>query len=165
MNVTKKYTPKERLAIQRTRMVEQDPQARAGNFKEVNLGLAEQAAVEEANRCLMCKNRPCVEGCPVAVRIPEFLERVAAGDFAAAAEILRADNALPATTGRVCPQEKQCEQVCLRGKGKGQPVAVGWLERACTLAPSDANALLSSARAAMALGQAREAADRARSAS
>jgi len=121
-------TPKERLAIPRVKMPEQDPQRRATNFEEVNLGLGEAAAVQEAQRCLQCKNRPCVKGCPVSVRIPEFLGKVAEGDFAAAAEILRADNAMPATTGRVCPQEKQCEAVCVHGK-KGEPVAVGWLER------------------------------------
>ena len=121
-------TPKERMAIERTSMPEQDAAARAGNFKEVNQGLAEAAAVREAVRCLQCKKRPCVAGCPVAVRIPEFLEAVAAGDFPAAAEILRTDNALPATTGRVCPQEVQCEALCIRGK-KGDAVAIGWLER------------------------------------
>jgi len=121
-------TPKERMAIERTKMPEQLPAERAENFSEVNLGLAEAAAIEEASRCLQCKKRPCVAGCPVALRIPEFLEKVAAGDFASAAEILHADNALPATTGRVCPQETQCEAVCVRGK-KGQPVAIGWLER------------------------------------
>ena len=119
---------KERMAIGRTSMPEQDPLVRATNFKEVNLGLGEAAAVREAQRCIECKHRPCVAGCPVRVRIPEFLARVAEGDFAAAAEILRADNALPATTGRVCPQEKQCEAKCVRG-AKGEPVAVGWLER------------------------------------
>lgn len=101
---------------------------RAKDFGEVNLGLSEAAAVEEARRCIQCKSRPCIGGCPVAVRIPQFLKCAAAGDFAGAAEILRADNALPATTGRVCPQEKQCEAVCVRGR-KGDPVAVGWLER------------------------------------
>ena len=124
----KKLSPKERMAIKRVRMPEQDPRARATNFKEVNLGLAESAAIEEATRCLACKTRPCVEGCPVRLRIPEFLEKVAAGDFAGAAEILRADNALPGTSGRVCPQEKQCEAVCVREKSGG-PVAIGWLER------------------------------------
>jgi len=124
----RELTAKERMAIERTKMPEQPPAERAENFSEVNLGLAEAAAVQEANRCLQCEKRPCVEGCPVAVRIPEFLEKVAAGDFAAAAEILQADNALPATTGRVCPQETQCEAVCVRGK-KGDPVAIGWLER------------------------------------
>jgi glutamate synthase (NADPH/NADH) small chain len=84
--------------------------------------------VLEAQRCIACKNRPCVSGCPVEVRIPEFLERLAASDFAGAAEILLCDNALPATTGRVCPQEVQCEGLCVRGK-KGEPVAIGWLER------------------------------------
>ena len=121
-------TMKERMAIPRVRMREQDPIARSRNFEEVNQGLEEWAAVEEAKRCIGCKKRQCVAGCPVAVRIPEFVAHVASGDFAAAAEILRADNALPATTGRVCPQEKQCEQVCVRGK-KGEPVAIGWLER------------------------------------
>jgi len=121
-------TPKQRMAIERTTMPEQDPVERAANFKEVNLGLAEAAAVEEARRCLMCKNRPCVQGCPVQVRIPEFVGAVAEGDFALAAKILRTDNALPATTGRVCPQEVQCEVKCVRGK-ESDPVAVGWLER------------------------------------
>ena len=123
-----KLTPKERLAIERTAMPEQDPLARAGNFEEVNQGLAAAAAMQEARRCIQCKNFPCVAGCPVAVRIPEFLEAVADGDFAKAAEILLRDNALPATTGRVCPQETQCEAVCIRGR-KGDPVAIGWLER------------------------------------
>ncbi len=121
-------TPKQRMAIDRAIMPEQDPARRATNFQEVNLGLGEAAAVEEARRCIQCKNRPCVAGCPVAVRIPEFLQAVAEADFPAAAEILLADNALPATTGRVCPQEKQCEQRCIRG-AKGEPVAIGWLER------------------------------------
>ena len=121
-------TPKERMAIERTSMPEQDPARRATNFEEVNFGLDLESAVREARRCLMCKTRQCVEGCPVALRIPEFLEALAEGDLATAAEILRVDNALPATTGRVCPQEVQCEQVCVRGK-KGDPVAIGWLER------------------------------------
>ena len=121
-------TAKERLAIERVAMPEQDAAQRATNFTEVNLGLTEQLAVREANRCIACKNRPCVAGCPVEVRIPEFLERVAASDFAGAADVLLTDNALPATTGRVCPQEVQCEGLCVRGK-KGEPVAIGWLER------------------------------------
>ena len=121
-------TAKQRLAIDRTKMPEQPPERRVKNFEEVNLGLEASAAVEEARRCLMCKKRPCVDGCPVAVRIPEFLGCVAEGDFSGAADILLADNALPCTTGRVCPQEVQCEKVCIRG-AKGDPVAVGWLER------------------------------------
>jgi glutamate synthase (NADPH/NADH) small chain len=121
-------TAKERMAIPRVKMPEQDPHERNANFLEVNLGLPEDVAVEEARRCIACKNKPCVDGCPVGVRIPEFLAAVADRDFQTAAEILRVDNALPATTGRVCPQEVQCEGVCVRGK-KGDPVAIGWLER------------------------------------
>ncbi len=121
-------TAKERMQIDRVKMPEQDAEQRAHNFKEVNLGLDEERAVEEAQRCISCKNKPCVEGCPVGVHIPEFLEAVGERDFAKAAELLRVDNALPATTGRVCPQEVQCEGVCVRGK-KSKPVAIGWLER------------------------------------
>jgi len=121
-------TAKQRLQIPRVAMPEQDATERATNFSEVNLGLTPELAILEAQRCLQCKNRPCVSGCPVEVRIPEFLECVAADDFAGAARILLTDNALPATTGRVCPQETQCEGLCLRGK-KGEPVAIGWLER------------------------------------
>lgn len=121
-------TVKERLAIKRAEMPEQDAKERAGNFLEVNLGLSEEIARREAQRCLMCKTRPCVQGCPVGVRIPEYIHQVAEGYFREAAQILREDNALPATTGRVCPQETQCEAACVRGK-KGKPVAIGWLER------------------------------------
>ena len=124
----KELSVKQRMAIERTTMPEQPPAVRADNFEEVNLGLASAAAVMEARRCIQCKTRPCVQGCPVALRIPEFLASLAAGDISAAAEILRRDNALPATTGRVCPQEKQCEALCVRCK-KDQPVAIGWLER------------------------------------
>jgi glutamate synthase (NADPH/NADH) small chain len=116
------------MSIRRAKMPEQPADLRATNFEEVNLGLAESAAMQEAERCLMCKASPCIQGCPVGLRIPEFLEKVAEGDFAGAAAVLRADNALPGTTGRVCPQEKQCEAVCVR-TGKGEPVAIGWLER------------------------------------
>lgn len=123
-----KLSIKERMAIERTKMPEQDPVERAKNFQEVNLGLPLEWAIREAQRCLGCSKRPCMEGCPVSVRIPEFLEKLADGDVAGAAMILRQDNALPATTGRVCPQELQCEGKCVRGK-KGQPVAIGWLER------------------------------------
>jgi glutamate synthase (NADPH/NADH) small chain len=121
-------TAKERMQIDRVKMLEQDAEQRAHNFKEVNLGLSKERALEEAQRCISCKNKPCMEGCPVGVHIPEFIEAVAEHDFTRAAESLRVDNALPATTGRVCPQEVQCEGVCLRGK-KGKPVAIGWLER------------------------------------
>ncbi|MBP7147632.1 MAG: NADPH-dependent glutamate synthase [Acidobacteria bacterium] len=123
-----KLTPRERLAIQRQKMPEQDPGLRRENFSEVNLGFPEQLAMLEAQRCLRCKSAKCIEGCPVLVDIPKFITLVAEGDFAGAAESLLRDNALPAITGRVCPQETQCEQVCVRGH-KGAPVAVGYLER------------------------------------
>jgi glutamate synthase (NADPH/NADH) small chain len=124
----KVLSAKERLKIARVAMLEQDADERSRNFSEVNLGLTPELAILEAQRCIQCKNRPCVSGCPVEVRIPDFLECVAADDFAGAARILLTDNALPATTGRVCPQETQCEGICVRGK-KGEPVAIGWLER------------------------------------
>jgi glutamate synthase (NADPH/NADH) small chain len=121
-------TPRERMAIERVKMPEQDPNARSRNFEEVNLGLTEEQAIREAQRCLECKNRPCVAGCPVRVSIPEFITRLAAGDLREAARILQGDNALPAICGRVCPQEDQCEARCVRGN-KGAPVAIGYLER------------------------------------
>ncbi len=119
---------RERMAIERVRMPEQDPRRRAGNFKEVNRGLGAAEAVREARRCLQCKNRKCVEGCPVGVDIPGFVGKVAEGDFAAAAGILKRTNALPGICGRVCPQETQCETECVRA-AKGESVAVGHLER------------------------------------
>ena len=109
-------------------MPEQDPKVRARNFKEVTLGYTEEMAVEEANRCLGCKNPLCVQGCPVNVRIPEFIKKIQERDFKAAYEILTSTNALPALSGRVCPQETQCECKCVRGV-KGEPVAIGRLER------------------------------------
>lgn len=121
-------SPKARLAMARTPMPAQDPLSRSANFSEVNLGLAQAAAIAEAQRCLLCKGRNCVAGCPVAVSIPEFIGALAAGDIATAAAILGRDNALPAVCGRVCPQESQCEAKCLRGI-KGEPVAIGYLER------------------------------------
>lgn len=124
----KNLTPKERMAIERVKMPEQDPQRRIGNFEEVNQGLTEEQAIREAQRCLLCKSRPCIAGCPVRVRIPDFIAALAEGNLPEAARILLADNTLPAVCGRVCPQETQCEQVCVRG-AKGAPVAVGYLER------------------------------------
>ncbi|WP_303721292.1 NADPH-dependent glutamate synthase [Malonomonas rubra] len=121
-------SPKERLAIPRTQMPAQDPVIRSRNFSEVNLGLAELAAIEEAQRCLLCHGRNCVSGCPVGVSIPEFVGNLASGNLTEAAGILQQDNALPAVCGRVCPQESQCEAQCVRGK-KGDPVAIGHLER------------------------------------
>lgn len=123
-----KITPAERMKIPRQAMPQRDPVERSKSFSEVNLGLEERVAVLEAQRCLQCKARKCVEGCPVRVRIPEFIQAVADGDFQKAAGILLADNALPGISGRVCPQETQCECVCVRGV-RGEPVAIGYLER------------------------------------
>ena len=116
------------MSLKKVVMPEQDPQVRARNFKEVTLGYTAEMAIEEANRCLGCKNPKCVEGCPVNVRIPEFIKKVQEGDFKAAYEIVTSTNALPALSGRVCPQETQCEAKCVRGI-KGEPVAIGRLER------------------------------------
>ena len=118
------------MTLVKTPMPEQDPKVRARNFKEVALGYTAEQAIEEANRCLGCKNPKCVEGCPVNVRIPEFIKKVQEGDFKAAYEIITSTNALPALSGRVCPQETQCEAQCVRGI-KGEPVAIGRLERFC----------------------------------
>ena len=111
-------------------MPTQDPAVRARNFLEVALGYSPAQAVEEAERCLNCKNPTCVEGCPVNIRIPEFIREVAAGNFQRAYEIISDTNTLPALSGRVCPQESQCECRCARA-GKGEPVAIGRLERFC----------------------------------
>lgn len=107
---------------------EQAPDVRNKNFDEVSQGYDEAMAVEEAQRCLNCKHRPCVSGCPVNVRIPEFLALVKEGRFLEAYEVVRSTNALPAICGRVCPQETQCESKCVRGI-KGEPVGIGRLER------------------------------------
>jgi glutamate synthase (NADPH/NADH) small chain len=119
---------KERMAIKRHKMTEQDPNVRNKNFAEVNLGYSAETAQEEALRCIQCKNPACVTGCPVAVKIPQFVQKIADGEFAEAASILKEDNALPAVCGRVCPQEEQCEKVCILAK-KGDAVAIGYLER------------------------------------
>ena len=116
------------MSLKKNEMPAQDPQIRRRNFDEVTLGYTKEQAIDEARRCLNCKNRPCVAGCPVRIRIPEFIEKVAAGDFAAAYEILSDSTSLPAVCGRVCPQENQCEGKCVRGI-KGEPVAIGRLER------------------------------------
>ena len=116
------------MTLTKTPMPEQDPQVRAHNFKEVTLGYTAEMAMEEAGRCLNCRNPKCVEGCPVNVRIPEFIAKVHEGDFKAAYEIITSTNALPALSGRVCPQESQCESKCVRGI-KGESVAIGRLER------------------------------------
>ena len=112
----------------RTPMPEQDPNIRNKNFEEVAIGYTEQLAIEEANRCINCKTRPCVNGCPVNVAIPDFIARIREGDFAAAYATIKESNALPAVCGRVCPQESQCEKLCVRGI-KHEAVAIGRLER------------------------------------
>lgn len=107
---------------------EQDPNERVTNFSEVTFGYTPKMAVEEAMRCLDCKHRPCVDGCPVQVPIPEFIRLVATGNFEEAYQVILRKNCLPAVCGRVCPQETQCEAVCVRGN-KGEPVSIGRLER------------------------------------
>ncbi len=112
----------------KNQMPTQDPAVRAHNFDEVALGYTEAQALDEAARCLNCKNAPCVTGCPVNIHIPAFIEKVREGDFEAAYQIIRQSSSLPAVCGRVCPQEKQCESKCVRGI-KGEPVGIGRLER------------------------------------
>lgn len=112
----------------KNKMPQQEPNARCKNFDEVALGYSAEQAIDEAKRCLNCKTRPCVAGCPVAVQIPEFIARVAEGDFEGAYEIITQTNSLPAVCGRVCPQETQCESKCVRGI-KAEPVGIGRLER------------------------------------
>ena len=112
----------------KTPMPEQDPNVRNKNFKEVTLGYTAEMAINEAKRCLQCKKPHCVEGCPVNIHIPEFIHEVAEGNFEKAYEIITDTNSLPALSGRVCPQETQCESKCVRGN-KGEPVAIGRLER------------------------------------
>lgn len=116
------------MAPKKVAMPEQEPQVRNKNFEEVALGYTAEMAKEEATRCLGCKNRPCVAGCPVNVRIPEFIAKIASGDFEGAYEEIAETNSLPAVCGRVCPQESQCEGKCVRGI-KAEPVAIGRLER------------------------------------
>jgi glutamate synthase (NADPH) small chain len=123
-----KLPMKDRMAIPRQPMPEQDPAERIHNFDEVPHGYDAETAVREAQRCLECKQQPCVGGCPVAINIPGFVGRVAEGDFAGAAAILKQATSLAAICGRVCPQEDQCEKVCVLAK-RGEPLAVGRLER------------------------------------
>lgn len=116
------------MSLVKNEMPVQDPLVRNKNFKEVALGYTEEQAIDEANRCLGCKHRPCVSGCPVAIDIPDFIAKVKEGDFEGAYQIISKSSALPAVCGRVCPQETQCESKCVRGI-KGEPVAIGRLER------------------------------------
>lgn len=116
------------MSLVKNEMPAQKPEVRRYNFLEVALGYSAEQAIDEAKRCLNCKNKPCVGGCPVKIYIPEFIAEVAKGDFEAAYQIIAKQSSLPAVCGRVCPQEKQCESKCVRGI-KGEPVAIGRLER------------------------------------
>ncbi|WP_024831939.1 NADPH-dependent glutamate synthase [Ruminiclostridium josui] len=116
------------MSLTKVKMPEQEPDIRNKNFKEVALGYDEKMAIEEAQRCLNCKHKPCVSGCPVNVKIPEFIQLVAEGKFEDAYYKIRETNSLPAVCGRVCPQESQCEMLCVRAK-KGESVGIGRLER------------------------------------
>ena len=119
---------KANMSLTKNVMPTQDPKARAHNFDEVALGYSEEMAIDEANRCLNCKNMPCVSGCPVKIHIPEFISKIKEGDFEAAYQIITKSSSLPAVCGRVCPQEVQCESKCIRGI-KGESVGIGRLER------------------------------------
>jgi len=116
------------MSPMKVKMPEQDPNERIRNFKEVATGYTEEMAIEEAKRCLACKTKPCMQGCPVNIKIPEFISLIAEGKFEEAYLKITETNNLPAICGRVCPQESQCEMYCVRGK-KGEPVAIGRLER------------------------------------
>ena len=116
------------MRLDKNPMPSQDPKVRAHNFMEVTTGYTEAMAIDEAMRCLNCKNMPCVKGCPVNIHIPEFISKIKEGDFEGAYQIISLTSSLPAVCGRVCPQETQCESKCVRGI-KGEPVGIGRLER------------------------------------
>jgi glutamate synthase (NADPH/NADH) small chain len=128
LEVVHQVPPKEKMLIPRQKMPVQDPLERAHNFEEVNLGYTEEQAMLEAQRCLQCANPKCVAGCPVAVKIPQFIDKIVAGDFLEAGRILREDNLIAEVCGRVCPQSEQCEGQCILGR-KGDAVNIGALER------------------------------------
>lgn len=119
---------KPKLDLNRVAMPRQDPKVRARNFNEVALGYTEELALREASRCIQCPKRPCVDGCPVYVDIPEFIKAIRDGNMPEAVKILKSKNSLPGICGRVCPQETQCEEMCSLAK-KGAPIAIGRLER------------------------------------
>ncbi len=116
------------MSLKKHEMPSQAPEVRNKNFSEVALGYSAETAIDEAKRCLNCKNKPCIGGCPVKIHIPDFIAKVAEGEFEAAYQIIQQTSSLPAVCGRVCPQETQCESKCVRGI-KGEPVAIGRLER------------------------------------
>jgi glutamate synthase (NADPH/NADH) small chain len=126
--MVRELTPKERMQIPRQQMPTQDPKKRITNFSEVALGFTADLAVAEAERCLACKKPKCIDGCPVGIDIPAFVSAIENEEFEEALAIIKKDNTLPAICGRVCPQEDQCEMVCVTGK-KAEPVAIGRLER------------------------------------
>jgi len=116
------------MSLKKNGMPSQEADVRNKNFEEVALGYTKEQALDEAQRCLNCKNKPCMQGCPVMIHIPDFIKEVAAGNFEAAYQIISQTSSLPAVCGRVCPQEVQCEKYCVRGV-KGEPVGIGRLER------------------------------------
>ena len=116
------------MSLKKNAMPSQDPNVRNKNFLEVALGYTEEQALDEAARCLNCKNHPCVSGCPVQVKIPEFIQKITEKDYEGAYQVIHETSSLPAVCGRVCPQETQCESKCIRGI-KGEPVGIGRLER------------------------------------
>jgi glutamate synthase (NADPH/NADH) small chain len=121
--------PKERTAIPRVEMPTLDADYRSHSYEEVNLGLTLEQAIQESKRCLDCADPHCMDGCPVGINIPEFIKNIERNDILGAAKTLKATSSLPAVCGRVCPQEKQCENLCIHLKTKNQPVAIGHLER------------------------------------
>ena len=116
------------MSLKKNKMPSQEPNVRNKNFLEVALGYTEEQALDEAARCLNCKNHPCVSGCPVQVKIPEFIKKITEKDYEGAYQVIHETSSLPAVCGRVCPQETQCESKCIRGI-KGEPVGIGRLER------------------------------------
>ncbi|MGN1061460.1 MAG: NADPH-dependent glutamate synthase [Candidatus Coproplasma sp.] len=119
---------KPNMSLKKNPMPSQEPLVRARNFEEVTLGYSAETAVDEAQRCLHCKNAPCIQGCPVNIHIPDFIDKIKEGDFEGAYKVISLSSSLPAVCGRVCPQETQCESKCVRGI-KGDPVGIGRLER------------------------------------
>ena len=119
---------KPNMSLVKNPMPTQEPEVRAHNFEEVAIGYTDEMAIDEALRCLNCKNMPCVQGCPVKIHIPEFINKIKEGDFEGAYQVINKSSSLPAVCGRVCPQESQCESKCVRGI-KGEPVGIGRLER------------------------------------
>ena len=116
------------MQLEKNPMPSQDPEVRKRNFEEVALGYSEETAVNEAMRCLECKNPKCVSGCPVGINIPGFIKKIKERDYDGAYDVISESSLLPAICGRVCPQESQCEKHCVRGV-KGDPVGIGRLER------------------------------------